>query len=95
MDKTVSSSSVLPNTEQYIVSLEYEGRLTLPEAVQERLNLQPGSRLILKIDQNNTLQLVSLGEQVKKLRGILKSKYPERNLVDEIIQERREEADFE
>ncbi|WP_254172714.1 hypothetical protein [Planktothrix pseudagardhii] len=30
-----------------------------------------------------------------KLRGILKSKYPERHLVDEFIQERREEASCE
>ncbi|MBE9143099.1 SpoVT/AbrB domain-containing protein [Planktothrix mougeotii] len=30
-----------------------------------------------------------------KLRGILKSKYPERHLVDEFIQERREETGYE
>lgn len=35
------------------------------------------------------------GEQVRKLRGILKDIAPERRLVDELIQERQKEADRE
>ncbi|UZO77274.1 MULTISPECIES: hypothetical protein [Microcystis] len=49
------------------------------------------SRLILTLEDNGTLQLVSLKNQVKKLRGLLKDKSPDRNLVDELIQERRQE----
>lgn len=33
-----------------------------------------------------------LSEQVRKIRGILKNITSKRNLVDELIQERREEA---
>ena len=33
-----------------------------------------------------------LSEQVRKMRGILKNISPNRSLVDELIQERREEA---
>ena len=40
---------------------------------------------------SGTLQLVSLKNQVKKLRGLLKDKSPDRNLVDELIQEGRQE----
>ncbi len=34
----------------------------------------------------------SLKQQVKKFRGLLKDKSPDRNLVDELIEERRQEA---
>ncbi|MFM6039916.1 MAG: hypothetical protein ACKPBV_22040 [Sphaerospermopsis kisseleviana] len=46
---------------------------------------------ILTLEDNGTLQLVSLKQQVKKLRGLLKDKSPDRSLVDELIQERRQE----
>ncbi|MDB9306359.1 hypothetical protein PN488_18640 [Nodularia spumigena CS-591/12] len=48
-----------------------------------------GDRLILTLQDSGNIQLVSLKQQVKKLRGLLKDKSPERNLVDELIQERR------
>ncbi|HEY9873532.1 MAG TPA: hypothetical protein V6D12_08840 [Candidatus Obscuribacterales bacterium] len=38
------------------------------------------------------LPLTELREQVSKLRGVLKGSAPDRNLVDELIQKRREEA---
>jgi hypothetical protein len=38
------------------------------------------------------LPLTELREQVSKLRGVLKGSAPDRNLVDELIQERRKEA---
>ena len=85
---TVANSSL---SQQYILDIEPEGRLTLPQEIQQILNLQSGDRLILTLEDNVTLQLVSLKNQVKKLRGLLKNKSPDRNLVDELIQERRQE----
>ncbi|MCA2643684.1 MULTISPECIES: AbrB/MazE/SpoVT family DNA-binding domain-containing protein [unclassified Microcystis] len=85
---TVANSSL---SQQYILDIELEGRLTLPQEIQQILNLESGDRLILTLEDNGTLQLVSLKQQVKKLRGFLKDKSPDRNLVDELIQERRQE----
>ncbi|CCI20239.1 MAG: AbrB/MazE/SpoVT family DNA-binding domain-containing protein [Microcystis sp. M54BS1] len=85
---TVANSSL---SQQYILDIEPEGRLTLPQEIQQILNLESGDRLILTLEDNGTLQLVSLKNQVKKLRGLLKNKSPDRNLVDELIQERRQE----
>ncbi|MFB2981224.1 AbrB/MazE/SpoVT family DNA-binding domain-containing protein [Microseira sp. BLCC-F43] len=68
------------------------GRLTLPESVLQQLDLKQGSRLILIVGEDGTLHLMSLREQVRKLRGVLKNISPNRSLVDELIQERREEA---
>ena len=85
---TVANSSL---SQQYILDIELEGRLTFPQEIQQILNLESGDRLILTLEDNGTLQLVSLKNQVKKLRGLLKDKSPDRNLVDELIQERRQE----
>ncbi|MBE9171496.1 AbrB/MazE/SpoVT family DNA-binding domain-containing protein [Pleurocapsales cyanobacterium LEGE 06147] len=76
----------------FTISLEPEGRLTLPISVQQQLGLQPGDRLTLQVQNDGSLRLVSLREQLKQVRGILKSLAPERNLTDELIQDRREEA---
>jgi AbrB family looped-hinge helix DNA binding protein len=81
--------------QHYTVDIEPEGRLTLPKEIQERLNLESGDRLILTLQDNGKLQLVSLKQQVKKIRGLLKDKSPDINLVNEFIQERRLEASHE
>ncbi|NCR27351.1 MAG: SpoVT/AbrB domain-containing protein [Microcystis aeruginosa LE13-04] len=85
---TVANSSL---SQQYILDIEPEGRLTFPQEIQQILNLESGDRLILTLEDSGKLQLVSLKQQVKKLRGFLKDKSPDRNLVDELIQERRQE----
>ncbi|NCR13439.1 MAG: AbrB/MazE/SpoVT family DNA-binding domain-containing protein [Microcystis aeruginosa LL13-03] len=85
---TVANSSL---SQQYILDIELEGRLTLPQEIQQILNLESGDRLILTLEDSGKLQLVSLKQQVKKLRGFLKDKSPDRNLVDELIQERIQE----
>ena len=85
---TVADSSL---SQQYILDIETEGRLTLPQEIQQILNLESGDRLILTLEDSGKLQLVSLKQQIKKLRGLLKDKSPDRNLVDELIQERRQE----
>ena len=79
------------NSEKYTLQLETEGRLTIPVSVRQRLGLEKGDRFILSLAEDNTIMLVSLRENVRKMRGILKDKSPDRNLVDELIQERREE----
>ena len=83
---TFANSSI---PQQFTLDIEPEGRLTLPKEIQEKLNLESGDRLILTLQDGGKLQLVSLKQQVKKLRGLLKDKSPDRNLVDELIHERR------
>ncbi|MBD2439314.1 AbrB/MazE/SpoVT family DNA-binding domain-containing protein [Nostoc sp. FACHB-110] len=78
--------------QHYTIDVEPEGRLTLPQEIRKSLNLESGDRLILTLQSNGTLQLISLKQQVKKIRGLLKDKSPERELVNELIQERKLEA---
>jgi bifunctional DNA-binding transcriptional regulator/antitoxin component of YhaV-PrlF toxin-antitoxin module len=79
---TVANSSL---SQQYILDIEPEGRLTLPQEIQQILNLESGDRLILTLEDSGKLQLVSLKQQVKKLRGFLKDKSPDRNIVENAL----------
>jgi len=90
IDSTVSNQS-----QQYTLCLGREGDLILPEAVLQRCNLKQGDRLTLTLKREGTIQLQRLPNRFKALRGILKDKAPNRNLVDELIQERREDANRE
>ncbi|MGB3206680.1 MAG: AbrB/MazE/SpoVT family DNA-binding domain-containing protein [Crinalium sp.] len=77
---------------QYSIDIEPEGRLTLPKEIQQSLDLESGDRLILTLLGNGKIQVVSIKQQVKKFRGLLKDKSPNRDLVNELIQERRQES---
>ncbi|MBR8832612.1 MAG: AbrB/MazE/SpoVT family DNA-binding domain-containing protein [Stigonema ocellatum SAG 48.90 = DSM 106950] len=83
-----AKSPIASILQHYTLDIEPEGRLTLPKEIQQILNLKSGDRLILTLEDNGKIQLVSLKQQVKKIRGLLKDKSPHRNLVDELIQER-------
>jgi len=78
--------------ERYSVELGDRGRLVLPADVRRRLRLEEGDRLILTVEPDGDLRLVALREQVRRLRGLLKDVAPGRDLADELIRERREEA---
>lgn len=78
--------------QRFSLRLGDRGRLVLPVLLRKRLGLEPGDRLVLILEPDQTMRLVSLRTQVKRLRGMLASHAPERSLVDELIQERREEA---
>lgn len=82
-------------TISYHLLLENEGRLTLPPEVRQKLDIKPGDELILRLAEDGSIELLSLRQQVRKIRGIFKNISPERSLVDELIQERREEAAHE
>lgn len=87
---THTTSSNQP--EQYTLHLGARGRLVLPASLRERLELKEGDRLVLTVEADGSLRLVSLREQVRKLQGIFKDIAPGVSLADELIQERREEA---
>jgi AbrB family looped-hinge helix DNA binding protein len=77
---------------RYTIELGDRGRLVLPADVRRRLGLEEGERLILTVEGDGDLRLVSLREQVRRLRGLLKDVVPGRDLAGELIEERREEA---
>lgn len=77
--------------EQYTLQLGDRGRIVLPAAVREQLNLKEGDRLVLTLETDGSLRLTNLRELVKKAQGLFKD-IKGVSLASELIQERREEA---
>ena len=79
-------------SEQYTLYLGARGRIVLPASVRSQLGLKDGDCLVLTVEADGSLRLVSLSKQVRKLQGIFKDIAPGVSLADELIQERREES---
>lgn len=84
--------SVMSHSEHYSVSLGERGRMVLPAKRRQRLNLHPGDRLIVTVDDEGGFRVVSARELARRLRGLYRDLAPGRSLVDELIAERRDEA---
>ena len=78
--------------ERYTIALGQRGRLVLPARLRRRLDLHPGDRLIITIDAEGGVRIVSAREQARRLYGLYRDLAPGRSLAEELIAERREEA---
>jgi AbrB family looped-hinge helix DNA binding protein len=81
-----------PAPEQQTIELGEQGNLVLPESIRHHLDLQPGEKLIVTLEPDGSLRLTSLRTQIQNLQGIYKDIAPGISLADELIQERRTEA---
>jgi len=77
---------------QFPIQMGAKGRLVLPARVRESLDLHEGDHLVLTVEEDGSLRLVSVRGQIAKLRGMLSDMAPEHNFVDELIAERRTES---
>ncbi|MBI3697104.1 MAG: AbrB/MazE/SpoVT family DNA-binding domain-containing protein [Acidobacteria bacterium] len=78
---------------QYGLQLGVRGRIVLPAAVREQLELKPGDRMVLTVDPDSgEMRLSSVRAAVHRFCGVLKDISPERILSEELIAERRQEA---
>ena len=82
----------MAHTEHYSVTLGERGRLVLPARLRQRLNLQPGDRLIATVDDEGDIRIASARDLARRFYGMYRDVAPERSLADELIAERRLEA---
>jgi AbrB family looped-hinge helix DNA binding protein len=82
----------MDGTERYTIALGERGRLVLPARLRRRLDLHPGDRLIITIDAEGGVRIVSAREQARRLYGLYRDLAPGRSLAEELIAERREES---
>jgi AbrB family looped-hinge helix DNA binding protein len=78
--------------DRYTVEIGARGQLVLPAAVREKLSLATGDRVVLSVENDGSMRLVSLREQVRQLKGMFRDIAPGHDLAEELIRERREEA---
>lgn len=82
----------MDHIESYTATLGDRGRLVLPSKLRQRLDLHPGDRLVMIVDEEGEFRVVSVREVARRARGMFRDLAPGRSLVDELIAERREEA---
>ncbi len=81
--------------EHYTLHLGNRGRIVLPADVRHRLDLKEGDRLILMVEAEGPLCLISAREAARRARGLLRQMLPGlegRCLSEELIAERRAET---
>jgi AbrB family looped-hinge helix DNA binding protein len=73
------------------VTVRRQGRLVIPSRVRRELHIEEGDRLSLLVE-GERLVLVPQRAGVAAVRGMFKHLATDRSVVDELIEERREEA---
>lgn len=70
--------------------LDEGGRVVIPATCRKALGVKPGDRVVLVMEEEGLL-LITLEQAIKRAQRILNLPV-QRSLVDELIEERREEA---
>jgi AbrB family looped-hinge helix DNA binding protein len=71
------------------------GRVVLPAGVRRRAGIRPGDRLLVTVEPDGSVRLVRREEAIRRGLGLFADVVPERSLVEELIAERRAEAELE
>lgn len=80
---------------QQTVELGAGGRLVIPAPMREALGMKSGDRLNVRLE-GRELRIYSLAEGLRRARAIVRKFVPEGvSLVDELIADRRREAERE
>ncbi len=78
--------------QQHHTRLQNGGRIVVPAAFRQAMNLSEGEEVVLRLDENG-LHVYSLKQALDRARAVV-DKYvgKQDRLVDELISERRTEA---
>ena len=77
------------------VRIEKSGRVLIPAVIRRRLNLEEGNEVLLRIDGTG-IQMGTRQQALDRIQKRLRQYIPEnRVLSEELIEERRAEADRE
>ena len=57
--------------QEYVVTVTSKGRLTLPAAVRRRLGLEPGDRVVIVSEDQESVRLCRVDHDVHSVRGLI------------------------
>ena len=82
--------------ESYTIRLEKSGRILIPAAVRRQLGLSEGSQVLVKVGAQGALLVTSRSHALAKAREEIRRYIPTgRDLVEELIQDRRADVERE
>jgi AbrB family looped-hinge helix DNA binding protein len=77
---------------QFCVTVGDRGRLVLPAALRTRLQLQRNDRILLTLERDGSVRLSPSRGKIDSAAGMYAHLARGRNLVAELLRERRKEA---
>ncbi len=77
------------------VTIGDRGRLVLPSSVRSALGLKPGTRMLLSTEADGSLRLRPYRAVAEEGRGLFANLAKSGSLVDELLADRRAEAERE
>lgn len=76
-----------------VAKLEEGGRIVIPAAYRKAVEIKPGDRLIMILEEDGTIRIIPPKIAIRQIRELVRKYVPEgRLLSEELIQERRAEA---
>lgn len=77
------------------VTIGERGRLVLPASIRSELGLKPGTRMLLSTEDDGSLRLRPYRAVADEARGIFADLATDRSLVEELLADRRADAERE
>ncbi|MFA5787769.1 MAG: AbrB/MazE/SpoVT family DNA-binding domain-containing protein [Actinomycetota bacterium] len=81
--------------ETYELQVGDRGRVVLPAKLRQKLALRKGDRMVARLEANNVIRVEALAGSVRSFRGAYRDAATGRDLVSELLQERRREVERE
>ncbi len=76
-----------------VAKLEEGGRVIIPAAYRKAVDIKPGDKLIITLEEDGTILIIPPKTAIRQIRELVRKYIPEgRLLSEELIQERRAEA---
>ncbi|MFA5787853.1 MAG: AbrB/MazE/SpoVT family DNA-binding domain-containing protein [Actinomycetota bacterium] len=81
--------------ETYELQVGDRGRVVLPAKLRHKLALRKGDRMVARLEANSVIRVEALAKSVRSFRGAYRDAATGRDLVGELLEERRREAEQE
>jgi AbrB family looped-hinge helix DNA binding protein len=79
----------------YTIEVKENGRVNLPAGLRQALQLTSGDRLLVRVSGEGRAELVTASTLIREARGLYRHLRGEGSGVDELIADRRAEAERE
>ena len=77
--------------EDFHVSINETGRIVIPAPIRKKLNLRKGDDVIVKLSEQNIINIQTPKQYLDKLQNMIKSKDKKLTLSEDLINMRKEE----